>query len=178
MEYQDRSDERCQGQRDDGSACTNRARLDSHLCANCFSKSHAKRINKESRRMYDLATYNGDIDRFSKAKEIRSLKEEVGISRMILERILKSIDPKNIAMMLARFPQINQSIKTIESLVVQCNKFDITAGQMLDKADVARLSSEIVKIVAEEIEDQVTLERIADRVAKLFEEQETSSPWL
>lgn len=176
VDYQDRSNEQCEGRKEDGSRCTNRALIDSHLCANCFSKSHTKRITKERRRMYDLAQYNGDVDRFARAGEIKSLREEIAISRMLVERILKTIPADSPAELLARFPQVNQGIKTIESLVTQCNKFDITAGQMLDKSEVARLSSEIVRIVADEIEDTAVLERISERMAALFEKQE--SPWL
>jgi hypothetical protein len=121
---------------------------------------------KQNLRSYKLAQWRADLDRFQESDGLKSLREEIAISRMTLESILSQCEDKFDLMLAA--PKIAMMLEKIQGLVVNCNKLEDRLGLVLDKSAILNLAEEIVQIVGAHVPEE-TQALIADRIIEAVE---------
>lgn len=122
---------------------------------------------KAENRSYNLARWRADLERFGDSPTLKSLREEIAISRITLEAIVnKCQDQFDLAM---HSPKISLMLSQTEKLVVSCNRLESRLGLVLDKSAVINLAEEIVQIVAGHV-DEDTLSLVAFKIQKAVED--------
>lgn len=118
---------------------------------------------KEKTRLFRLTQYRDRVNEFADNDEAKSLREEIGMLRMMLEAIWNRISsPDELLMMSSKIADI---ILKIEKLVVSCSRLEVTSGTMLDRATVLNLATVIVNIVAKYVPEEDTLDNIGNEIS-------------
>ncbi len=118
-----------------------------------------RREQKEALRNYRLGKWKARVGEFADSGGIKSLREEIGILRVILEEMLNQCsDATELLLFSVRMANL---VMQIEKLVISCDKMENKMGLLLSKDSVLQLASEFVEIINGEITDMETIERIS-----------------
>ena len=124
---------------------------------------YQQRNAKNGFRAYQLAQWDARLDHFHNADTIKSLREEVAISRMTMEGILLNC-ATNLDLVLYS-SKISLMLNNIKDLVVSCNKLEDRLGLVLDKAAIINLAENIIQIIGDHVpEDKLSL--VADKITE------------
>ena len=156
---------RCQGINKNGQ-CAQLALDGEDFCRRHGRKSSAD-IEKARLRHYLLSNpvLQERMERQNGIEEVRSLREEIHLARVMVETRLDLIEEGNKGEMLAAFGPVNTYLQTIEKLTASAYKMEIQIGNLLTKASVFTLGQDIVIILAEELKDVDDYEAIIDRIS-------------
>lgn len=119
---------------------------------------------RESTRSYNLAKWQSRVDGFVDSPSLKTLREEIGIARMVLESILVRCSDAMDLMLNSN--KINQLLERIEKLVIACDRLDTKLAFSLDKSTAINLAEQIVQIIAEQMPESVDLDSIAIRISQ------------
>lgn len=123
------------------------------------------------KRNYRLNRWQERVNSFADSDLIKSLREEIGILRMIMEEILnKCEDATDILMMSQRISDVAMKI---EKLVVSCDKLEGRMGMLLSKRAVVQLAGEYVQIISTHVTDPDIIEQISEAMLQATQEVET-----
>jgi len=129
-------------------------------CAMHGGANQAKNNNKKAIRTYTLTKFRDQMDHFMGDDNIKGLREEIGILRIVmqerLEQCTTSVD------LLSHSHMIGDLAMKIEKLVTSCNKIEKSLGQYLDKNATVQLGMEVVAIVTKHVDDTKAIENIAE----------------
>ena len=143
--------ERCQGQKRDGEQCMNLSVEHSEYCPVHGGNKGAQDTARAATRNYRLQRFTERVNAFADNPGVKSLREEIGITRMILEEVLNQCN--STGELLAYSSKIGSMIRDINSLVQSAHKLESSMGVLLDKMAVIQLSEEIVTLLSEELSD-------------------------
>lgn len=159
---------RCQAVDGQGQ-CPYKAISPSKYCPRHGANKGVASTKAEAIRNYNLGKWRDRVNNFADNPQVKSLREEIGITRMVLEEyLLKCQEPNDLLIYSTR---ITQMIQQIQKLVEGCHKLEERTGKLLDKQSVIVVCDSIVKIIGTRIEDPDVLNLIAaemvDVVAKI-----------
>jgi len=117
---------------------------------------------KAEAQMYRLKKYQARLEEFSESDKIKSLRNEIGILRILIEERM-NICHTDLDLML-HSSVLGDLVTKVEKLVTSCNRLEGQLGAMLDKTQALQLGSEIVEIVARHVENEEALESIANEI--------------
>jgi len=158
---------RCQGQHQHGQ-CRNKSVEGHDRCPLHIGRGlHAEKQKKV--RNYNLAAYQGRLDELTEAPAIMSLREEIAILRMMLERRLNSC--KSEVELLGSANAVGDLISKIEKVLTSCHRLELSAGLHLDKPTALAMGTKIMEVIAEFIDDQDKLDQIAEGIINVIVEQ-------
>lgn len=147
--------------------CQHLAREGSNFCEvhSCASKAEG---HKERVRRYLLSNpkLQARLNHQAGIEEVRSLREEIHITRMMIATRFDLIEDDDRGDMLAAFSNINTYLQTLDKLVNSCHKMEISLGTLLSKASIFSLGQEIVTILADELQLIDNYEEIIDRISE------------
>ena len=123
-----------------------------------------KEWEKTQLKNYQLTKFRQRIGQMSNSDNIKSLRDEIGILRMMLESQINRCS--NEYDLLLASHKISDMIDKINKLVTSCHKIEGSMGQLLDKQAILQFAAEVVEIVSKNIEDKVIIEKIADEIMK------------
>ena len=106
------------------------------------------------------------LNRQASVEEVRSLREEIHLARVMVETRLDLIEDGDRGGMLAAFSNVNTYLQTIEKLVSSCHRMEVSLGTLLSKASIFALGQEIVSILADELQGIEGYEEIVDRISE------------
>lgn len=116
----------------------------------------------KSLRMLRLSKWQGRLEEFADHDKVKSLREEIGILRIMLEETVNKCGDQ--VDLIFNSGKIADLIMKIEKLVTSCHKLESNLGLMLDKQAAMQLSGEIVDIIGRHVSDEVAIGRIADEI--------------
>lgn len=120
--------------------------------------------NREKVRNYNLTRFQNRVNTLADNPEIKSLREEIGITRMFVEEIINMCEtPTDLIIHAAK---IQGLIKQINDLVVNCQRLEERTGILLDKKSVMVVCDSIVSIISGQITDTNILDTIAMQLAE------------
>lgn len=117
---------------------------------------------KQSMDLYRAAQWQARIKGHSEHPSLKTLHNEVGICRILLEERLSQC--KDTTELLMASSTISELLDKIQRLVSSCHKLDKDLGQMLDKAQALKLAADFVQIINQFIDDPFILETIAEEL--------------
>lgn len=143
--------------------CKRPALPDCKNCAEHGGTMQARKIERQHIFNYNLTKFKARVQNLTVSPALKSLSEEIGVVRMVLETLLNRCEDEH-ALMLAS-TQISSLVMSIERLVLSANKLDINLGQLLDRNKATQLADEIIQIITEEIQDEETISKVAMRIS-------------
>jgi hypothetical protein len=117
---------------------------------------------REKVRNYHLTKWRQRVNEFADNPEVKSLKEEIGILRMMLETVLNKCQDENDLLIYAG--KIQDLVRDINKVVESCHKLDERNGVLLDKQSILTLGDAMVSIIGEHVGDPDALEMIAGKM--------------
>lgn len=142
---------RCQGN-PHGNQCWNVAADESTLCPACAADA-GEMVEVQAKRQYILTDprYQARLAVLGEAEEIKSLRDEVAIARMLIEERLNKI--KTDHDLYSATGAINSLLLTVEKLVSRSHILEQNLGQLLHRSTVVRMAQAFVEIVDDEVRD-------------------------
>lgn len=134
-----------------------------------FCETHSKQKTRtELLRHYLLSNpqLQQKLNRQAAIEEVRSLREEIHLARMMVETRLDLIEDGDRGDMLAAFSNVNTYLQTIEKLVSSCHRMEVSLGSLLSKASIFALGKEIVNVLVDELQHIDGYEEIIDRISE------------
>lgn len=132
----------------------------------CVMHGGVDTTNADSTRLYMLAQANHQarLHQLSDHEEIRSLREEIALARMLTEKRWNLI--KTDADLMMHCGSINTLLLTIERLVKSAHSIEQNLGILLSKSAVLALGQTICKIIVEELDGIENYEAIVDAITQ------------
>ena len=128
--------------------------------------SKRKSLTKELRN-YRLTKFKQRVSQLSSSDAILSLKEEIGIIRLLIEEKINQCED-TAELMLVSGPLSDLTMKA-EKLVTSCNRLDRNLGNLLDKGRVLQFAQTVVQIVSDHVRDDEILEKISSQILEALE---------
>jgi predicted phosphohydrolase len=129
-----------------------------------------RKIIKDSVDMYRVDMWNAKIARQANHPEVKSLGNEIGLLRMLMEEKLRSCT--NDTQLILHSPAISDLVMKIERVVVSCNKLEKSMGQHLDKAALLQFASQVVRVISEHVTDKKQVDLVAQGILEIISETE------
>lgn len=119
----------------------------------------AKSVKEQAMRHYLAAQWRATVGDMADSDDLKSLKTEIGILRMILIKIMNSCKTDQDLMM--RSGTISDLVVKVQKVVESCHRLDQAWGQLLDKTQLAVFGQTIITLVAQFIHDPEVLQQFA-----------------
>jgi len=158
--------QRCQGVIPSKGQCLNKSLEHSDYCAVHGGNKGEEAYEKQQANNYRLFKWKwkNRLNELSESNNIKSLREEIGILRVLMEERLSRID--DATDLILQSGPISDLVMKIDRVVNSCHKLEGSMGQLLDKAAVLQFANEVIEIIDQEINDPEAVKRIADRMLK------------
>jgi len=125
---------------------------------------------ESSLRQYRLTKWQGKLNRFVDTPIIKSLRDEIGILRILLEERLNQTN--DVQDLILQSGPISDLVLKIEKVVTSCHKLEDRMGQHLDKAAVIQLAGRFVRVISDELSDQPDrVDAISHKLLEIIQEE-------
>lgn len=121
---------------------------------------------KEDTRLYLVARWQEQIGQKVEHPKSKTLGEEVGIIRMLIQQRLEACKDESDLLMSSH--SITQMLTTAEKLVASHHKIEKERALLLDPDRAFKLANDIVGVITTYIDDLDILKLITDDVTQLF----------
>ena len=158
--------DRCQGNNSDGQ-CWYKAIPGTRYCPRHGGNKTLEAEAKEELRNYRLTKYKARVADFANNPDIKSLREEIGITRMVLESILNHLDTPNDLLIYS--DKLTSLVNQVRILIESCQKLEERNNKLLDRNIVMIIADNIISIVGHYIKDSNSLEEIGAKIANSIE---------
>lgn len=152
---------RCQSGGKQGQ-CPYLAVANSTYCARHTGHQQQKSENEKQKNMYRLAKWQARVAEFAADDNVKSLREEIGIVRMLMEETVVRCNDSNDLLMYSS--KISDLATRLEKLVTSCHRLEASTGMLLDKSAAIHLASVIVTIIAEYVTDADAIDKISNEI--------------
>lgn len=159
---------RCQGITNSGQ-CQFQATDGSKFC-NMHGGTDKFKENKAIRN-YRLVQWQNRINEAADSQEVKSLREEIGIIRILIEETVNRC--KDSTELILYSAKISDLVMKAERLVVSCHKLEERTGALLDKTAVLHLATMMVDIVGRNIDDPALLDKISSEFIQAVASHQT-----
>ncbi len=150
--------ERCEGNISTG-PCINCKVPGADFCVNHGANKQLASKNGDSVRNYRLQRWKKRVGEMADSDGVKSLREEVGILRVILEEMMNQCtDSLELLLYSQRMADL---VMKIEKLVSSCDRLENRMGLLLGKDSVLQLAATYVQIINNYVTDTDVIEKIS-----------------
>jgi hypothetical protein len=112
---------------------------------------------KQELRNYKInqARMRADLVAKANSSGLIDLRDEVALTRYLLEKILNTVDHEND--LILQSSAISELVGKIEKLVVSCHKLELSTNSVLDEKQLVALAGTIVGIITTTIDNVTAL---------------------
>jgi hypothetical protein len=162
------SPDRCQAVSKNVGQCRYRRQEGSQYCPRHGGNRGAAALKKEKLRNYHLGELmKKRVLEMSNSDDIKSLRDEIGIVRVMLEKRLNLlVDDHDVVM---NTGPVMQMIQAIERLVVSCHRVEKDMGELLDRPQIMQFADEIIQSVTTHVSDKDVVFEIANDILEIVE---------
>lgn len=161
---------RCQGIVQNGSKagqCEYKAVENSLYCMMHGGNKAVESNKKNGLKNYRIQQWGERIGELANNPNIKSLTEEIGVLRMLLEETLNKC--KTVNDLLIYSDKISSMTEKIQRLVEACHKMEEKSGNLLDRKVIIVIADSIVSIVSEYVTDPDAMLEISQKLCKSIE---------
>ena len=129
---------------------------------NCVRHSGSVMANKEEKKataQYRLQIWQERLEEFAENEKAKSLREEIGILRILMETIVNKCTGPNDLILYS--PKISELAAKIEKLVSSCHRIEHSMGSLMDKATALAFAGQVVEIISTHIQDPDIIDAIS-----------------
>jgi hypothetical protein len=157
---------RCQGNIKTGQ-CPYGAVVGSKFCPRHGSNMDTQVIKETNLKNYRLNKWNTQLTEKTDSSKIKSLRDEIGILRILMEETLNKCHDSNDLLMYSN--KISDLALKIEKLVTSCDKLETKLGLLMDKTQALQFANEIISVITKHIKDEDMLVQIAKEISNIME---------
>lgn len=162
--------ERCEATLTNGQ-CINCKVPGADYCVTHGANSQLQRTNGEVVRNYRLRRWQERVGEMADSATVKSLREEVGILRVILEEMMNKCEDSLDLLLYSQ--RMSDLVMKIEKLVTSCDRLENRMGLLLGKDSVLQLAATYVQIINNYIVDPVIIEKISQEMVAATEQLES-----
>lgn len=155
--------DRCQAVRKTQGQCINKAAPGSEYCLAHGGNRGQMKQDAISLRNYRLTKVFARAQSLGENKNVKSLRDEIGVLRMMLE--VKLNQCKDQYELILQSAPIENLIVKIDKLVNSCHKLEGSMGELLDKSAILQFASSVITIIGSELGDLENSEELINRIA-------------
>lgn len=119
-----------------------------------------------------LSRYKTEIRRLGSSEHVMSLRDEIGVLRMMLERLLNNC--RGDADLLLYSPQLSELVMKIGKIVTDCHKIEERTGQLLSREELGAFALTVIQLVNENVTDPDAKRKIGDGIMAAIPSTTTS----
>lgn len=138
--------------------CHYKAMEGSKHCIRHGGAKDQKRLEKERVSNYNLNKYQARLEEKRSHANIKSLRDEIGITRMLLETFINKCNDDHELLMY--HSQINQLTQTLEKLIKSCQHLEERNSYLLDKDQLYIIIDSITQTISKYVTDPDMLHNI------------------
>jgi hypothetical protein len=153
--------ERCEGTIVSGQ-CINVKMPNTNYCPIHGGPKSIQSTDLAAKRTYRLQRWQNRVGEMADNGNIKSLREEVAILRMILEEMLNSCKDSMDLLMYSQ--RMSDLVIKIEKLVTSCDRLENRMGLLLSKDSVLQLAATYVQIINNYVIDPEVIEKISEEM--------------
>jgi len=157
---------RCQASMSNSAQCMNVAVEGGTVCLVHGGNRQIASIENQSIYKFRVAQWRNRIGEFQEISNIKSLREEIGVLRLLLEELVNNC--RTDLDLILRASAISDMVMKIERVVLSCNKLEASMGQHLDKAALMQFASQIVEVITNRLDDTEIVNAIAIDILELM----------
>lgn len=158
--------ERCEGTIKTGQ-CINCKVPGTDYCLNHGANKQLQSKNGTTVRNYRLQRWKNRVGEMADSGGIKSLREEVGILRVILEEMMNQCNDATDLLLYSQ--RMADLVMKIEKLVSSCDRLENRMGMLLGKDSVLQLAATYVQIINSYVSDPNIIESISVDIVKATE---------
>jgi hypothetical protein len=152
---------RCQGITARGQ-CEFAAAENATYCGLHGANKQQEAKEKEEVRNLMLSRYKQQIKRLGSSEHIMSLRDEIGVLRMMLEQILNSC--RGDADLLLFSPQLSDLVMKVSKIVTDCHKIEERTGQLLSREALGAFALTVIQLVNDNVQDKEAIKTIGEGI--------------
>lgn len=156
MERAQTEEERCQYKE-----CNHKKHGLANFCTHHGGVVADTSAQKQAANSYKLQIFQARVDQHSLDPNIKNLRGEIGILRLLIETKLNQC--KDDYDLMLQSASIATLITQANSLVSSCHRIETLTGQLLDKQNLADFAVEVVDIITNEVDPEIA-NNIADKI--------------
>jgi len=135
--------------------------------ANCTMHGGSLHPEKtKSLNSYRLGKYQKRMEEFSTSTRLRSIDEEIGILRMVLEEIFTQCE-SNVDLLLYS-QKIGELVRDITKCVQVADRLATKEGMLIGRAEALTIATRVVNVISKYIENEQQLLEIAEQISDAF----------
>jgi hypothetical protein len=127
----------------------------------------ANAVKKANTYQYRLAKYRARAGELINSSQLKDLREEVAVLRILLEERFNACD--NASELILHSSTMGDLVMKINTLVTSCHKLDTLLGTTLDKSTLLGMAEQIINIIAKHVKDSSTIEYISKDIADMLD---------
>ena len=131
-------------------------------CPRHGGNKQLQKQNAERAMQYRVQVWQHRLKEFTNANEVKSLRDEIGVLRLLMEETLKRCTSQNDLLMFSA--RIQSIANDIQRLVSACDKLERSMGEMMDRPTAFKFAGRLIEIIGTEISDTDVLDRISQRI--------------
>ena len=158
---------RCQGLNSNGQ-CGHMAVEGGTFCIMHGGNKQLESIKNKSLKNYRAGQWQARINRFSESPQIKDLREEIGILRMLMEERLTFCETPHDLLLQSHI--ISDLVTKIEKTVASCHKLEASLGQHMDKTALMGFAQQVISVISINIDDRDTVDIVANGIVNLITE--------
>lgn len=134
------SPDRCQAMTPKGQ-CALQAVPNSKYCIIHGGQNVANSEAKQALKNYRLGVWRARVADFTESEDVKSVREEIGILRLMMEERLNSCN--SVPELLLQSHALCDLATRIERTVLTCHKLEAQMGQLMDKQAILRFAAKV-----------------------------------
>lgn len=149
MEHAKNDNECCEFVLKNGQRCKNKKEDECERCAMHGANALKQSAEKKRLNMYKLAKYQGRVDELAEHDKVKSLRNEIGILRMLFEEKYNAAAAGGEHSLILCSGPLTDMLMKIEKLVSSCQRLENSLDNMLDKQQVKNIATRLMQSLSE-----------------------------
>lgn len=134
-------------------------------------KHGAHMINQKHRAAYhdyQLQVWQRRVSEFAESDQVKSLRGEIGILRMIIETVLNMCNNNQELMIYST--KIADLVIKCEKLVTRCESIENKSSMLMDKSAALAYGGKVIDIIGRHVDDPEVIEKISNDLIDALKE--------
>ena len=131
-------------------------------CPQHGGATEVKRQKHKAANQYRLTVWKNRLAEFTENDSVKSLRDEIGILRIVLEEMMNKCNTPNDLMIYSA--KISELTVKIEKLVMSCDRLEKNMGQMMDRPTALKFAAKVVEIIGRHVDDAEQLDNISHEI--------------
>lgn len=117
-------------------------------------------------RNYNLHRIRADMEKKIDSPEIKSLREEIALIRLILEKIVNRCEDD--ADLMLESDKIGELVSKVQTLVTSCHKIEISSQHLLDRNAIINIATNLIEVIVKHVKDPDIIDLISEEIPQVI----------